>query len=260
MNTTEGTFSQGYSLVDFFTSDAGGGHHVINNRHTLSEYKLKGLDPFVSEVTTPSADSPYLAGQSGDYPTAVLDLDGNERANVALRNNSLNILHILLIELIKKQIRGPQRRAAIDALFDTLDRERPAWRANIDALAADLRKLRVRVQEDQKRAAGLKHLTHQQVAAGLRTERWRILNRIEQAKQDDRAYVGYIATMTHLLALNPADFDPGKFKIEELIPRKSLGELNSIHDLQHYVVGPAPARPGRRRRRFARHGKKLPHH
>jgi hypothetical protein len=47
--------------------------------------------------------------------------------------------------------------------------------------------------------------------------------------------------MTHPMALNPADFDPGKFKVEELIPRKSLGELNSILDLQHYVVGPAPA-------------------
>jgi hypothetical protein len=46
-------------------------------------------------------------------------------------------------------------------LFKTLDRERPEWRANIEALAADLRKLRIRVQEDQKRASELRHLTHQ---------------------------------------------------------------------------------------------------
>ncbi len=145
MNTTAGTYSQGYSLVDFFTSAQGGGHHVINNRHTMSEFKLKGLDPFVSEVTTPSPDSFYLAGQSGDYPTVVLDLDGNERANIDLRNNSLNIIHILLLQLIKKQLRGPERKAAIDALFDTLDRVRPAWRANIDALAAELPGLRLRI-------------------------------------------------------------------------------------------------------------------
>ncbi len=131
MNTTEGTFSQGYSLVDFFTSAAGGGHHVLNNRHTMSEYKLKGLDPFVSDVITPSVDSTYLAGQSGEYPTVAVDLDGNERANIALRNNSLNIAHILLLELIKKQIRGRERTAAINALFETLARERPAWRANL---------------------------------------------------------------------------------------------------------------------------------
>ncbi len=73
MNTTDGTYSQGYSLVVFFSSAAGGGHHVINNRHTMSEYKIKGLDPFVSEVTTSSSESPYLAGQSGEYPTVVLD-------------------------------------------------------------------------------------------------------------------------------------------------------------------------------------------
>ena len=91
INTVEGTFSQGYSLIDYFTSAAGGGHHVLNNRHALSEYKIKGLDPFVSEVTTASSDSSYLAGQSSDYPTVVVDMDGNERANIALRNNSLNI-------------------------------------------------------------------------------------------------------------------------------------------------------------------------
>jgi hypothetical protein len=240
MNTVEGTFSQGYSLVDYFTSAAGGGHHVINNRHTMSEFKLKGLDPFVSEVTTASSDSSYLAGRSGDYPTVVLDLDGNERANVALRNNSLNIAHILLMELIKKQLRGRERTAAIGALFETLNRERARWRANIDGLAEELRGLAPRLKADEKRAAELRHLTHQQIVNGLQTERWRILNRVEEAKQDQRAYDEYIATIARLLALDPADFDPGKFKIEDLIPRKSMGELNSIHDLQHYVTGPAP--------------------
>ena len=52
MNTSEGIFSQGNSLVDYFASATGGGHHVLNNRHTMSEFKLMGLDPFVSEVTT----------------------------------------------------------------------------------------------------------------------------------------------------------------------------------------------------------------
>lgn len=239
-NTVEGTFSQGYSLVDYFTSAAGGGHHVINNRHTLSEYKIKGLDPFVSEVTTPSADSSYLAGQSGDYPTVVVDMDGNERANIALRNNSLNIAHILLIELIKKEVRGGARTAAINALFETLGRERAAWQANVRGLSTELRAVRATIKEDQARADELKHLTREQVEQGLQTERWRILNRIEEAKEDDRAYREYIATMTRLLDLDPADFDPGKFKIEDLIPRKSLGELNTVHDLQHYVTGPAP--------------------
>ena len=33
---------------------------------------------------------------------------------------------------------------------------------------------------------------------------------------------------------------PGKFKITELIPPKSLGPLNSLWDLRHYVTGRAP--------------------
>jgi hypothetical protein len=243
MNTSEGIFSQGYSLVDYFTSTGGGGHHVINNRHLMSEFKLMGLDPFVSEVTTPSKDSIYLNGQSAEYPTVVVDLDGNERANIALRNNSLNIAHVLLLELIKGQIRGAQRKAAIDFLFDTLGRQRAAWKANIDGLSKELIALRVRIKEDQRRAAALRHLTHEQIVNGLQTERWRIEHRVEQAKEDDRAYVQYIGTITRLLALDPADFDPGKFKIEDVIPRRAMGELNSIHDLQHYVIGPAPGGP-----------------
>src|SRR5215469_2209853 len=46
--------------------------------------------------------------------------------------------------------------------------------------------------------------------------------------------------MNHLLALTPADFDLGNFKMDELIPPHSLGPANSIYDLRHYVVGPAP--------------------
>jgi hypothetical protein len=72
MNTSEGVYSQGYNLIDWFNSAAGGGHHVLTNRHPMTEFKLKGLDPFVSEVITPSTESSYLAGESDRYPTAVL--------------------------------------------------------------------------------------------------------------------------------------------------------------------------------------------
>ena len=170
----------------------------------------------------------------------VVDLDGNERANISLRNNSLNIAHILLEELIKKQVRGQLRTAAINALFVTLKGVRSQWRANIDGLADQLGELRLHLEGDKQDAAKLRHLSKQEVAQGLEAERWRLLHRAEEAKEDERAYRQYIATVNRLLALDPADFDPGKFKIEDLIPRRSMGELNSIHDLQHYVVGPAP--------------------
>ena len=68
MNTSPAVFSQGFNFVDWFNSPAGGGHHVLTNRHPLTEFTLKGLDPFVSEVITPSPDSNYLSGQATNIP------------------------------------------------------------------------------------------------------------------------------------------------------------------------------------------------
>ena len=50
-------------------------------------------------ITTTTDDSYYLKGESTDYPTALLDFDGNERASIHLRNSDLNLLHILLRQL-----------------------------------------------------------------------------------------------------------------------------------------------------------------
>ncbi len=241
MNTSESTFSQGYNLVDWFTSEAGGAHHVITDRHPLTEFKLKGLDPFVSEVVTPSSESSYLAGKSDDYPTAVLDLDGNERANIALRENSLNIVHILLTEMSRRRLTGPLRVAALAALFEEIDRQRPLWTKRLDDLHNDLADLSDRIAK-QQRAIGAQPSKWSKTDrdAGLDKDARREAEVLERWKSELHADSEYAATLERLLALTPADFDPGKFKIEELIPRKSLGGLNSIHDLQNYVTGPAP--------------------
>ena len=54
MNTQPGLYSQGYNLLHFFNSRAGGAHHVVTNRHPLDEFKLRGLDPFVSKWSRPA--------------------------------------------------------------------------------------------------------------------------------------------------------------------------------------------------------------
>jgi len=133
MNTTEGFYSQGYNLIDWFASAAGGGHHVLTNRHPMTEFKLKGFDPFVSEVITPSTESSDLAGESDRYPTAVLDLDGNERASISLRSSALNQLHVLLDYLVRKRPPGPLRHAVLETFskFEIAKRSRGAnnWRS-----------------------------------------------------------------------------------------------------------------------------------
>ncbi len=235
MNTTQGVYSQGYNLIDWFNSSTGGGHHVLTNRHPMTEFKLVGLDPFVSEVISPSSESTYLAGESGRYPTAVMDLDGNERASISLRNSSLNTIHILLDQLMHKKLPGRVRHAALEALFETLDRVRPAWQRKVNELSEDLRELHTRIEG---RLHQPEHLTREDRANGMELDVQRRLNRLETLKQEARTYAAYAATMDRLLGLNPADFDPGKFNIDDLIPRKSLGEANSIRDLQHYAAGP----------------------
>lgn len=242
MNTEDGVYSQGYNLIDWFNSAAGGGHHVLTNRHPMTEFKLKGLDPFVSEVISPSSEATYLAGESARYPTCVMDLDGNERASVSLRNNSLNVIQILLDQLIRKRVARGTRKAVIDALFQTLDAVRPEWRLNLDQLDAAVRELEKRVETQQKIVDSTpKKFTEEQRGAGEDEDASRQFSRLESWKAELRGYSAYAEVMHRLLTLDPADFDPGKFKIEELVPRKSLGEPNSIQDLQHYVVGLAPS-------------------
>jgi len=243
MNTSETVFSQGFSLVDWFNSSTGGAHHVLTNRHPLAEFKIKGLDPFVSEVITPSPDSNYLAGQADQYPTVMLDLDGNERASIGLRNNTFNVLQILLDELIQKKVPGAIRNAALSALFTTLDKVRAEWRQDMDDLSSELLALDGHIEALQKLVDARpkkKKWTQDDIDRGLDKAARRDVVRLGAWRADRKAYSEYVAIIWHLLDLKPADFDPGKFKMTELIPPKSLGPLNSIWDLRHYVTGRAP--------------------
>jgi len=244
MNTSETVFSQGYSLVDWFNSAAGGAHHVLTNRHPLTEFKIKGLDPFVSEVITPSPDSAYLAGQSEQYPTVMLDLDGNERASIGLRNNTLNVVQILLDQLTQARLPGPVRNAALSALFLTLDKIRADWRSDLDGLTGDLAALEIRIADLQKRVETKpkkkKKWTEDEINRGLDKDARREAVRLTSWRAERKAYSEYAATIQRLLGLTPADFDPGKFKMPDLIPTKSLGPPNSLWDLRHYVTGRAP--------------------
>lgn len=240
MNTSEDTISQGYNLVDWFSSSVGGGHHVLTNRHPMTEFKLKGLDPFVSEVITPSRDSAYLSGKSAAYPTVVMDLDGNERASIALRENGLNVVHVLLEQLSDRRTTGALRIAVVDALFAALDRHRAAWSRRAGEINANLIALRQRMDAQEDLVASQpKKWTRRQRDLGLDKAARREIEHLERWREDARRDSQYASILERLLALTPADFDPGKFKAEDLIPAKSLGGVNSIHDLQNYVVGPA---------------------
>ena len=78
-------------------------------------------------ITTTTADSYYLKGESTTYPTALLDFDGNERASIHLRDSDLNLLHILCSNCSARNCRK-SRLAATDEFFTALmERRRLTW-------------------------------------------------------------------------------------------------------------------------------------
>jgi arylsulfatase A-like enzyme len=242
MNTQPGLYSQGYNLLQFLNSRAGGAHHVVTDRHPLDEFKLAGLDPFVSEVVTPSDDSLYLKGQAGDYPTALLDPDGNERASVYLRNSDFNALQILLGEINRPGVEFSIRRAAVAAFFRVVDRNRDQWSATVRELTDELNALRaamdarrVEVQNQPKK------WTREQRDAGLDKTSRRLSVELDSWREQEHDYAAYIGSLYALLDLEPADFDHRRLSAAELIPKHAMGDANSVYDLQHYIVGPAAA-------------------
>jgi len=242
MNTQPGVYSQGYNLLQFFNSRAGGGHHVVTNRHPLDEYKLSGLYPFVSEVVTPSDESLYLKRQADNYPTALLDPDGNERASVYFRNSDFNALHILLLQINRPGVDPALRRAANARFFQIIDRHRDEWSSTVRELSDELAALR---REIEQRRVGIqsqpKKWTPVQRDAGLDKASRRLSVELDSWREQEHDYSAYLSALSKLLDLEPAEFDRRHLTAGDLIPKRAMGDANSVYDLQNYVVGPAPS-------------------
>jgi len=240
MNTVPGIYSQGYNLVDFFASRAGGAHHVVTDRHPMTEYKLKGLDPFVSDVITPSEESLYLKGEAHDYPTALLDLDGNERASVYLRNSDLNALHILLEDLGRAGIAAGARRVKVDAFLEIIHRHRAEWQATLDQLREELVALGRSIAEQKAQvAAEPKHWSAAQREQGLDKVARRLAFNLEARANQERRYSDYATSLAKLLAMSRTELEKHVPAIGEVIPKRAMGEANTVRDLQSYIIGPA---------------------
>ena len=240
MNTEPGLYSQGYNLLHFFNTRAGGAHHVLTNRHPLDEFKLRGLNPFVSEVVTESDESLYLKGEGEDYPTALLDLDGNERASIYLRNSALNTLHILVKEINRSGVDPAIRRAAIAAFFNIVDQHRKEWQVTLEQISEELGS--VRRAMEQLRARGdsePKKWTKEQRDAGLDKAARRLSVQMDSWRDQERTYSAYTRALSKLLMLEPQEFDRHRLSAEDLIPKRAMGDPNSVYDLQNYVVGPS---------------------
>jgi hypothetical protein len=239
MNNVPAVYSQTFSLPDLLNSTAGGAHHVITNRHQLSNYKIAGLDPLVFRVINPSTASFYLRGEENEYPTAWLDLDGNERASISFRSSDLNRIHIVLQQLARTDLPPATRRAEARYLKQLLDEKRGQWSSEVRSLGDEMAALKTAIIERQQemRQQPKKWTAVQREAGTDKVERRR-MSELNQWIAEEAEYTNYIRHLKNLLALTPSETEPMRAKIEELVPPLSLGDRNSLYDLQHYIVGP----------------------
>jgi hypothetical protein len=241
INTDGRVYSQGYNLVKLLGSRAGGGHHVITKRRLLLDYSVKGFYPLVPLITTTTSETYYLKGQSTDYPTALIDFDGNERSSIHLRDSDLNLLHILLQQLRRKNLSQPLRAAATTAFFSTLERRRARWETDLAELKEELAVLRRAIEKQRALVeAQPKKWTKEDIEAGRDRAAIRLFAQMDSWMSDERKYTEYARTLSNLLGLRRESFDPARLKIEDVIARGAMGDSNTIHELQNYVVGVAP--------------------
>ncbi len=241
INSDERYYSQGFNIVKLLGSAAGGGHHVVTKRRLLKGYALKGIYPLVPLINTTTPDSYYLKGQSTDYPTALVDFDGNERSGIHLRASDLNLLHILLLELQRKDLAPDLRRAATAAFFTTLEHRRPEWQRTLDELGEELGALHHLIEQQRATVATQpKKWTKADQDAGRDKDALRQFARLDSWQGDERAYSEYARTLTNLLALRRETFAPDRLRIADLIAKGAMGDQNNVNELQNYVVGLAP--------------------
>lgn len=240
-NSAPGTYSQGFNIVKLLGRAEGGAHHVITKRRLMLDYSIRGLYPFTPLVRTSSSESLYLKGQSDKYATALVDFDGNERSSIHLRENDLNILHILLRELQGDRLNAETREAAADEIFAIVDKHRDRWSRTADEMYEELDALQRWITDKQKLLPKL--MTKAPRGAGLgrvAENNRRLIKLVDLAVRDEKDYRAQVDTLKRLSSLTRSNFDAKRARIEDYIAPGSMGDVNRVYDLQNYVVGPSP--------------------
>ena len=237
-NSDKNTYSQGFNIVNLLKSREGGGHHVVTKRHLMLDYSVKGLNPFVPLITNKSVESFYLKNQAEEYPTIMLDFDGNERASLHLRDNDLNVLQIIFQQLQSKNLSESKEKVLRNGFFQVVNKRRENWQKTVDRLEEELSAVRLWIEKQNEIIkAQPEKFTVEQFKKGLDKEARRIVVQKELAEKDEIAYREYLYKLKNLLNLKPETFEPRKLKIENFIAKGAMGERNSIFKLQNYVVG-----------------------
>src|SRR6185436_19042726 len=176
--------------------------------------------------------------ESTTYPTAMLDFDGNERASLHLRDSDLNMLQILLQQLQRGKLPEETEKAVTNEFFAVIDRRRADWEKDLKQLQNELGALDRTIAEQRKLwQAQPKKFTKEQQDAGLDDASKRIYVQLDRWQTEQKEYTEYARTLKNLLALSSEAFSPSKVKMIDVIPRMSMGDRNTIYELQNYVAG-----------------------
>ncbi|MBI4484357.1 MAG: alkaline phosphatase family protein [Acidobacteria bacterium] len=220
MNTRSDRFSQGFNLVRLLGLPQGGAHHVLTKRRTLSNYSLKILvRPLATSVVNRSQAGGYLKDKP-EYVTAMLDLDGNERASLHLRSSHLNRLHLVLLQLQKKI----RTRRSPSSLAEELRVLQNGLEAKVGRQLVELEEELGNLSETLSSLKEARDLTPAQKFQRDRFESYR------------EAYEAYRQALSGLLRARPEEVADGKVSVRQLLPPGIFGPSNGIHELQEYVV------------------------
>lgn len=237
-NSSEKVYSQGFNIVKLLASANGGGHHVITKRRLMLDYSVKGIYPLVPLITTASKESFYLKNQADEYPTALVDFDGNERTAFHLRNNDLNVLHILFQQLQKGKLLVQTKNAATDLFFEIIEKHRAEWTKLSSEMSEEMDALHRWTESEQKIIAQQpKTYTPEEFESGKNREDRRIRAQAEIAIREEKEYREYLRVMDNLLSLKKEIFNAKKLKVEDYIGKGLMGENNSVYQTQNYIVG-----------------------
>ena len=237
-NSDEKVYSQGFNIVKLLASAEGGAHHVVTKRRLMLDYSVKGVYPLVPLNTTVAKDSSYLKGQEDEYPTALVDFDGNERTSFHLRNSDLNVLHILFQQLQKGKLPAQTKTAATDLFFEIIENHRADWTKTVDELKEEMDALHRHIEAQAKIIAAFpKEYTPEEYKKGLNRENRRTAVQNDIAARQEAEYRETVRVLSNLLALEKEKFNPKKLKIEDYIAKGAMGEKNSVYQMQNYVAG-----------------------
>jgi len=221
-----GAINLTWPLTRVFRTRALGGHTVATVMAENSGFALTAPIPGVDFPRIyESPFSPYgeAAGGEKGYSTAVIDNFGNARAEVHLRNNDLNRLHLLLLARQQRRLDTAQRerlnqllRATLDDIWRWFQSDYVLYNDYYQGVRAWLPGLKARPDYYWRDAAARLEGEQELDAAQLRT-------------------LGHLAELCR--APDPlAWLEKNRLSVSDLIPKRYFGPRNSVHQLAHYTL------------------------